>query len=341
MADLGNDRPQGSPAAGDYSCAPPIGRLTHRRPRGSAVPRVATKELIIRQLDASAGGPGPTATPRVSDRPLPHVRIEPGSAWSSIDPRDLWRYRDLIGILAGRDVRLRYKQTVLGILWVVLQPLAAALIFAAIFGRLARLPSDGVPYVLFVFAGLLPWNLASAGVLRAASSIVQDARLITKVYFPRAIVPLASLVAVVVDFAVAALVMLALMVLLGAPLGPTILAAPLFVVLALLVAAGLALLFAALNVYYRDFGYALPFLIQVWLFASPVVYSSALIPPGLVPLYALNPMVGVIDGMRWSLFGQGPFPVVSVLEALVIGGLLFALGAVVFGRVERSFADVI
>lgn len=223
----------------------------------------------------------------------------------------------------------------------VLQPLAAALIFAAIFGRLARLPSDGVPYVLFVFAGLLPWNLASAGVLRAASSIVQDARLITKVYFPRAIVPLASLVAVVVDFAVAALVMLALMVLLGAPLGPTILAAPLFVVLALLVAAGLALLFAALNVYYRDFGYALPFLIQVWLFASPVVYSSALIPPGLVPLYALNPMVGVIDGMRWSLFGQGPFPVVSVLEALVIGGLLFALGAVVFGRVERSFADVI
>jgi lipopolysaccharide transport system permease protein len=270
--------------------------------------------------------------------PLPRVRIEPGGG--AIEWLEIWHFRDLFLILAQRDLKLRYKQTALGIVWVILQPLVASLIFALIFGVLAKLPSDGTPYLLFVFVAMLPWNLFAGGVQRAGNSLISDARLITKVYFPRAIIPMASTAAVLIDFAVAGIVMLVLMIVFHAPFALSILSVPVLLLIALAVTIGMSLLFSALNVYYRDFAYALPFLLQVWMYASPVVYSSSLIPEQWRLLYGLNPLVGIIDGFRWALLG-GPAPIASILEAAVGASVLLFIGASVFQRVERSFADVV
>ncbi len=254
---------------------------------------------------------------------------------------NLWHYRDLIVILTSRDVKLRYKQTALGIVWVILQPLIAALIFAVIFGRYAKLPSSGLPYLPFVFAGMLPWNLFAGALQRAGNSLISNSKLISKVYFPRMAIPVASSIAVLVDFFVALVVMLILLPLYGIPFSANLLLLPLLLVLTLVLAVGVSLFLSALNVYYRDFMYALPFVIQVWMYASPVVYSADLIPGPLRPFFAINPLVGVIDGFRWSLLGLGDFPVTSLLISVVLGVILFVLGALVFQRVERNFADVI
>lgn len=270
-----------------------------------------------------------------------HIRIEPQRGWARIDLRELWRFRDLLIILALRDVKLRYKQTALGVIWVILQPLAAALIFAVIFGRFANLPSEGAPYLLFVFAGTLAWNIFGGAVQRAGNSLITDSRLISKVYFPRISIPMASSAAVLVDFAVALVVMIALLFAYGYGITWNILALPLMLLIVLVNAVGVSLFFSALNVYYRDFMYALPFLLQVWMYASPVVYSADLVPAALKPIYALNPMVGVIDGFRWALIGRGEFPALTVGLAALIGVLAFFGGALVFQRVERNFADVI
>lgn len=240
-----------------------------------------------------------------------------------------------------RDVRLRYKQTALGIIWVILQPLVASLIFAAIFGLFARLPSSGIPYLPFVFAGMLPWNLFSGALQRAGNSLVVEARLVSKVYFPRAIIPMASCAAVLVDFAVASIVMLALVIGYHVPITLNILALPIFLLVTLLLAVGVSLLFSAFNVYYRDFMYALPFIIQVWMYASPVVYSAELIPGPLRAVYALNPLVGVIDGFRWSLLGAGSFPYTTLGISIGVGLALLVTASIVFQRVEQHFADVI
>lgn len=269
---------------------------------------------------------------------LPKFVIEPRGG--AIELRELWQFRDLLLILAQRDIRLRYRQTALGIVWVVLQPLVAALIFAAIFGLFAKLPSDGTPYLLFVFAAMLPWNLFSGGVLRAGNSLITDARLVTKIYFPRAIIPIASVSAVLLDFAVACVVMLVLMLLYGTEISWAILALPGLMMITLAITVGMSLMFSALNVYYRDFAYALPFILQVWMYGSPVVYSSSLVPDQWQLLYGLNPLVGVIDGFRWALVGGQP-PATTIIESAVIGLLMFIAGATVFKRVERSFADVI
>ena len=273
--------------------------------------------------------------------PLRRIRIEPAKGWAALELGEVWAFRDLLMILAMRDVKLRYKQTALGVIWVILQPLVASLIFAVIFGRFANLPSAGVPYLLFVYAGLLPWNLFAGALQRAGNSLVSDSRLISKVYFPRMTIPIASSAAVLVDFVVALVVMAGLLLIYQHPLTWNLLALPFFMVLALLISVGVSLFLSALNVYYRDFMYALPFLIQVWMYASPVVYSADLIPGPFQPLYAINPMVGVIDGFRWSLLGLGSFPTVSVAISLVSGLVLFFAGAAVFQRVERNFADVI
>ena len=269
---------------------------------------------------------------------LPKVVIEPrGGATEWLE---LWRFRDLFLILAGRDVRLRYRQTALGVVWVILQPLVGALIFAAIFGLFAKLPSDGTPYLLFVFAAMLPWNLFSGGVQRAGNSLITDARLITKIYFPRAIIPVASVSAVLLDFAVASVVMLVLMLLYGTAFTWSILALPALILITLAITVGMSLLFSALNVYYRDFSYALPFILQVWMYASSVVYASSLVPERWRLLYGLNPIVGVIDGFRWALLGTPP-PTTALIESAVFALLLLVAGAAVFQRVERNFADVI
>jgi lipopolysaccharide transport system permease protein len=269
------------------------------------------------------------------------IRIRPATRWAALDLSDLWRFRDLLLILMMRDVKLRYKQTALGIVWVVLQPLIAALIFAVIFGRFAGMPSGNVPYLLFVFAGLLPWNLFSGALQRAGNSLVGDSKLISKVYFPRMVIPIAGTMSVLVDFAVAFIVMVGLLIVQSWPLTANILLLPVFIAITLLIAVGVSLFISALNVYYRDFMYALPFVVQVWMYASPVVYSTDLFPTALRPFFALNPVVGIIDGFRWALLGTGEFPFVTLTISIVIGIVLFISGALVFQRVEQNFADVI
>lgn len=254
---------------------------------------------------------------------------------------DLWHYRDLLFILAIRDIKLRYRQTALGICWVVLQPLAAAIIFTIIFGRLATLPSDGLPYLLFAFAGMLPWTLFSQSLLRAGGSLVASSGLISKVYFPRVIIPVASTAAVLVDLGVTLVVMLGLMVYYGVPPGWALLLLPAFVALGLAAAVGVSLWVSALSVQYRDFIHTLPVLVQIWMYASPVVYSTSLIPERWQPIYALNPMVGLIECFRWSLLGRGTLSLPIVGLCLGMSALFLVTGALVFRRMERAFADVI
>ncbi len=271
----------------------------------------------------------------------PHIRIRPSRGWASLNLAELWSYRDLLLILAGRDVKLRYRQTALGVIWVILQPLLAATIFAVVFGLFARLPSDGRPYGLFVLCGLLPWSFISGAVQRAGNSLVSEARLISKVYFPRLLIPLASSAAVLIDLAVSLLVLALAMAIYRVAPGWRVLALPLFVLLGLLLGAGASFWLSALNVRYRDFMYALPFLLQMWLYASPVVYASSLVPERWRWLYSLNPAVGVIEGFRWSLLGSDTLTAPMLAASTLVGLILFVSGAYFFRRVERSFADII
>jgi lipopolysaccharide transport system permease protein len=276
--------------------------------------------------------------------PLPAARttvIRPPTRWAAFDMAELWAYRDLLVILTERNLKLRYKQTALGVIWVILQPLIAALIFAVIFGVFAQLPTDGSPYLLFAFAGTIAWNLVSNAVNRAGNSLVGDSNLISKVFFPRMIIPMSAIAAVVVDFLIGLAVMGVLLLLYQQPLTPALLALPLFILLALVLSLGMSLLISALNVYYRDFMYILPFALQVWMYASPVAYSASIVPEALQPIYALNPMVGVILGFRWALLGEIAFPALALLFSVVGSVALLVIGALVFQRVQQSFADVI
>ena len=271
----------------------------------------------------------------------PVVVIQPAHGWTALDLIELWKYRDLLWLLAMRDVKLRYKQTALGLTWVVLQPLVAALIFAVIFGHFGNLPSDGNPYLLFVFAGLLSWNYFAGALQRAGNSLITDSRLISKVYFPRLVIPLASTGAVLIDFAVTLAVLLVLMLLYHVPFTWRLLTLPFFLLLTTVVAVGVSLWLSALNVQYRDFMYALPFLIQVWMYASPVVYATSIISQRWQFLFSLNPAVGFIEGFRWALLGTSTLTPPMVLISAVIGLLTLVSGAYVFRRIERSFADVL
>lgn len=272
-----------------------------------------------------------------------YQRIAPSRGWAAcgINLRELWSFRDLLLQLAQRDLKLRYKQTLLGVTWVILQPLVASLVFAVVFGRVARLPSEGLPYLLFVYTGLLPWGFVAASVQRAGVSLIADSRLIARVYFPRMLIPLASLGAVLVDFAVAGLVMLVLLFAYRIPLTLNLLALPLLIGLMVLIATGVSLGLSALTVYYRDFVHMTPFLLQVWMYASPLVYSARMVPEEWRFAYGLNPMVGLIDGFRWSLLGSGSFPAQAMGLASLVGAGLLLVNATLFRRVERAFADVI
>ncbi|MDZ4768863.1 MAG: ABC transporter permease [Chloroflexota bacterium] len=271
---------------------------------------------------------------------LIHTRITPDRGGVRLPFGDLWRYRDLLLVMAQRDVKVRYKQTGIGIAWVVIQPLTAALIFAFVFGRIAALQTSDIPYLPFVFAALLPWNVFSGAVGRAGGSLVASAQLLSKVYFPRLVIPISAALGVLVDFAVALVVMLILLVAYGIPFTWNLLAILPLTVLALLAAAAVGTIIAALSVYYRDFSYALPFLLQVWLYASPVVYATDVIGAGARPFFALNPMVGIIDGFRWALFG-GAFPALELAIAVCMTVIALVIGLIVFARVETSFADVV
>lgn len=269
-----------------------------------------------------------------------HIRVKPSSGWAELPIRELWQFRDLLLMLTLRDVKLRYKQTSIGILWVVLQPLIAASIFAFVFGRVADLQSGDVPYLAFVFAALLPWNAFSGALQRAGSSLVSSAQLISKVYFPRLIIPTAAALGVLVDFGVSLVVMFGIAILSGYHLTLNLLLIPILLLITLLNAVAIGNMISALSVYYRDFTYALPFLIQVWLYASPVLYSANIITGPLRPLYMLNPMVGIIAGFRWVFFDGTEFPAQDVSISLIFGVLAFVISLVVFQRVEQNFADV-
>jgi lipopolysaccharide transport system permease protein len=282
----------------------------------------------------------PTAAPSREDAPVPFTRIRPPSRWIELNLHELWQYRDLLYTLVWRDIKVRYKQTAIGAAWAVLQPFLTMVVFTIIFGNLGKLPSDGIPYPLFTFVALLPWQLFSRAINDSGNSLVANQQLITKVYFPRLVIPLASLLSGLVDFAISFLILIGLMLYYGFVPTPAALTLPLFILLALVTALAVGLWLSALNVQYHDVRYTLPFLTQFWMFLTPIAYSSSLVPEKWRLLYSLNPMTGVIEGFRWALLGKegvGPLILVSTLMVLVllIGGLLY------FRRMEDNFADVI
>ena len=272
----------------------------------------------------------------------PLVWIRPSRGWGFVNLGELWRYRELIYFLVWRDVKVRYKQTLLGAAWAVLKPFLGMVVFTVVFAGLAHLETDGIAPPVFYFSGLLPWILFQDGVTKAGSSLVTSSHLITKVYFPRTAIPLALVVAGLVDFALSFLVLLGMMAYYGIRLSSAAWLLPLFVILSLLASLGVGLWLAALNVAYRDVGYVTPFLVQAWLYASPVVYSTSLIPEGIGRvLYGLNPMAGVVQGFRWAITGVGAPPVGLLVASLGVGLFLLISGALVFRRMERSFADIV
>ncbi len=270
----------------------------------------------------------------------PVTVIEPSSGWRALDLRELWRFRELVYFLALRDVKVRYKQTALGVAWVLLQPLLAMGIFSIVFGS-RGLTTAGVPYSLFVVSGLVPWFYFSNATSGASGSIVSNTQLISKVYFPRLAIPLAALAANLVDFSIGLLLELVLLVAFGVPFGVHLLAIPVLVALIILTALGVSVWLSALDVQYRDVRYAVPFFMQVWLFGSPVIYAVADVPERWRPLLALNPMTGVIEGFRWALLGTGDPPLGALAISSAIVAVLVSTGLLYFRRMERTFADVI
>lgn len=286
---------------------------------------------------------GPPVEARSLEQPssLPELVIEPERGWPRIDLRELWAYRSLFYFLVWRDLKVRYAQTVMGIGWAVLQPLLTTLIFTVIFGRFAKVPSDGVPYAVFSLAALVPWTYFSTAFAASSNSLLTNVNLITKVYFPRLVIPFAPVLAGLVDLAIGFLLLLVAMLIFGLP--PTILAALLVVPLVALLAitaAGVGSWLAALNIQYRDVKHLTPFLAQIWMYASPIVYPMSIVPPSLRPLYALNPLVGAIEGFRAVMLGTTAVPWLEIGISTLSGLLLFVSGTRYFRRTERVFADV-
>ena len=282
-----------------------------------------------------------STTDAVVDLDLRVIEIEPSRGWEALDLRGVWEYRELVWFLIWRDIKVRYKQASLGIAWAVIQPVMTMLVFTLIFGRLAQLPSDGLPYPVFTFTALLPWQLFSGALTGSANSVVNSASLISKVYFPRLVIPIASVMATLVDFSISFGVLLGLMAWYGISLRLAVVVLPLLVMLALAIALAVGLWASALNVRYRDVRHVMPFVVQFWLLASPVAYSTSLITsPAWRAVYSLNPMVGVIEGFRWAVLGSTP-PSVLVVPSIFVTGVLLATGLFFFRRTEASFADVI
>ncbi len=277
----------------------------------------------------------------MSEQTIPLTIIQPSRGWAALDLRALWEYRELLYFLTWRDVKVRYKQAALGVAWAVIQPLLTMVIFSVIFGQLARLPSDGIPYPVFSFAALLPWQLFSGALTRAGTSLVGNAHLLTKVYFPRLVIPISAVAAGLVDFAISFVVLLGLMLWYGITPTWAIVTLPLFILLALATALAVGLWLAALNVQYRDVQHMIPFLVQAWMYASPVAYSAGLIPTGPWRIiYGLNPLAGVIQGFRWALLGASPPDELMVVSVVMVAVLLVS-GLFYFRRMEKTFADVV
>lgn len=271
------------------------------------------------------------------------VLIEPSRGWTSLRLRELWEYRELLYFLAWRDIKIRYKQTALGLAWAVLQPLLTMLIFALFFGRLAGMKSDNVPYPLFAFAALVPWTFFANGLTQSANSLVGSANLIKKVYFPRLVVPISVVLGGLPDFALSFLVLLGMMVYYGIypQLVVIIWLLPLLLLLALVTALGCGLWLSALNVKYRDVRYIVGFLTQIWMFATPVVYPASLLPGRWRLVYSINPMVGVVEGFRWALLRTDTAPGMSIIISATTAVLILLTGTFYFRRMEKTFADIV
>ena len=271
-----------------------------------------------------------------------HLRIEPSRGWVSLKLRELWEYRELLYFLTWRDVKVRYKQTVLGAAWAIIQPFFTMVVFSLFFGNLARIPSDGIPYPIFSFAALVPWTFFANGMSLSSNSLVGAANLIKKIYFPRLVIPISSVISGVVDFALAFIVLLGMMLVYGIVPTLNVIFLPLLLLLAFVTALGVGMWLSAMNVQFRDVRYTVPFLTQFWMFATPIAYPSSLIENDLLrTLYGLNPMTGVVEGFRWALLNTdtapGPVIIVSTLAAVA----LLVSGVYYFRRMEKTFADVV
>ena len=271
----------------------------------------------------------------------PYLVIKPTSGWQALDLREIWQYRDLLMTLAMRDVKLRYRQTALGVVWVILQPLLGAAIFAFVFGRVAKLPSDGVPYFLFAYAGLLGWNAFSSTLTKASAVLVGSAHLVSKVYFPRIVLPQSTVFSTLIDFGVAFVLMVGLMVINHVVPTAALLLLPVWFLLIMMLAVALGLFASALTVTYRDVQYVMPVFVQMLLYASPVAYAVSVVPKEVRGYYFLNPVAGLLEAFRWSLLGRGHLNLGYVAYSAVVAITLLVAGAYSFKKMERRFADII
>jgi lipopolysaccharide transport system permease protein len=275
----------------------------------------------------------------ISKIPSYHLHIEPSRRLASLNLRELWQYRELITFLTWRDIIIRYKQTVFGAAWAILQPLLTMVIMSLFFGKLIKVPSDGIPYPLFSLAGLVPWTFFANGLSLSANSLVQNSNLISKIYFPRLALPFATIMAGVVDLILAFIVLIGMMIFYGVQLTTSILWIPLFVLLAVITCAGVGIWMAAVNVEYRDVRYVVPFLTQLWMYATPIVYPSSILPEPWRTVYGINPMAGVVEGFRWALMGTQAVSIPMILVSAVIAVIIFISGLMYFRRMEKTFAD--
>lgn len=277
---------------------------------------------------------------RTPDEP-PVVMIEPTRGWVSLKLKELWEYRELLYFLTWRDIKVRYKQTALGALWAILQPLLTMLVFSLFFGRLAKVPSDGIPYPLFSMAGLVPWTFFAFGLTQSSNSLVASSNMIKKIYFPRLTIPISTVLSGGVDLILAFAMLVAMMFWYGLRLTSNVLWLPLFVLLALVTSLGVGLWLSALNVKYRDIRYLVPFLVQFWMYATPIAYPSSLLKEPWRTLFGLNPMAGVVEGFRWALLGVKTPPGPMIWISAVAAVLILVFGAFYFRWMEKSFADIV
>lgn len=291
---------------------------------------MSKRKTVLGQKDSSP----------VSER-KPYLTIKPKNGWQLVDFKELKEYRDLLYFMVTRDIKVRYKQTVLGGLWAVIQPFFMMVVFTLFFGNLARVPSDGVPYTIFSYSALVAWTYFATAISASGNSLIQESSLISKVYFPRMITPLAPIFAGLLDFGIAFIVLIGMMLFYHVYPNIWILFLPVLVVLMMLVATGVGMFLAALNAKYRDIRYTITFLVQLWMFASPVVYPASMLPEKYRLIYSINPMAGIIEGFRSALLGTTEFPIGMLLVSAVSSIVLFLAGAFYFKQTERYFADVI
>jgi lipopolysaccharide transport system permease protein len=269
------------------------------------------------------------------------ITIKPTKGWASLKLKELWAYRELLYFFMWRDLKVRYKQTVLGASWSIIQPFFTMVVFSIIFGKIAKMPSDGIPYPIFSYAGLVPWTFFAGGLNRASNSLVGNANLIKKVYFPRLCIPISSILSGIVDFILSFSMLIALMIYFGIMPTANIIWLPLLMLIALTTSLGVSLWLSALNVQFRDVGHIVPFLTQIWLFATPIVYPSSLLSEPWRTIYGVNPMAGVVEGFRWALLGTNTAPGPIIIISSIVSLALLISGSLYFRRMEKNFADVV